>query len=215
MSNTTKDTTNDCIETTTVETPALVSLTDWAVATNQDEPQLSLTVLRTSTEPVYVSLFTDQGADVTTHYLEHTETWSGGYVYCLGAGCPACAAQIDRKRFVLLPVADLTDARIKILRVPSEKGPGKLLTEILKVLSLANRTEIVTKISRTKGFQYVVDAVRQDALSPDVAAAISRFADNLNAEVIDLRSVVTSLSAAEMTEHERIAKRLHLEGRGR
>jgi len=215
MSNTTKDTTNDCIETTTVETPALVSLTDWAVATDQDGSQPSLTVLRISTEPSYVSLFTDQGADVTTHYLERTDSWSGGYVYCLGAGCPACAAQIDPKRFVLLPVADLTDARIKILRVPSEKGPGKLLTEILKVLSLANRAEIVTKISRTKGFQYIVDAVRQDALSADVAGAISRFVDHLAAKVIDLRSVVMSLTASEMTEHERIAKRLELEGLGR
>jgi hypothetical protein len=215
MTNTMKETTNESIERPTLETPTFVSLTDWATTTDQDESVSSITVLRLSTEPVYVSLFTDQGADVTTHYLEHTETWAGGYVDCLGAGCPACTAQIDRKRFVLLPVADLTDARIKILRVPSEKGPGKLLTEILKVLSLADRTEIVTKISRTKGFQYVVHAVRQDALSPDVAAAISRFVDNLNAKVIDLRSVVTSLSAAEMAAHERIAKRLDLEGLGR
>jgi hypothetical protein len=215
MSHILSDTTNDKIDTKDQGKPALVSLTEWAKAVDEEESQTSLTVLRTSTEPVYVSLFTDQGADVATHYLERTETWSGGYVYCLGAGCPACAAQIDRKRFVLLPVADLTDARIKILRVPSEKGPGKLLTEILKVLSLENRSEIVTKISRTKGFQYVVETPRQDALSPDVAAAIKRFVDQVAAKVIDLRSVVTSLSASEMSEHERIAKRLGLEGLGR
>jgi hypothetical protein len=215
MNTISSDTTDEQIETTTVERPTLVSLTEWATATDEDESQSSLTVLRTSTEPVYVSLFTDQGADVATHYLERTETWSGGYVHCLGAGCPACAAQIDRKRFVLLPVADLTDAGIKILRVPSEKGPGKLLTEILKVLSLPNRAEIVTKISRTKGFQYIVDAPRHGTLGPDVATAIKRFVDHLNAKVIDIRSVVTSLSSAEMTEHERIAKRLDLEGLGR
>jgi hypothetical protein len=192
----------------------LVSLTDWAATTDQDDAPSSLAVLKLSGEPVYVSFFTDQGADVTAHYLERTETWAGGYVHCVGAGCPACAAQIDRKRFVLLPVADLTDARIKILRVASEKGPGKLLTEMLKVLSLPNRAEIVTKISRTSNYQYIVDAHRQDALSPDVMTAIKRFADQLNAGIVDLRSVVTRLPAAEIMQHERISKRLALEGRG-
>ena len=195
------------------DAPAMVSLTDWAATTDQDNASLSLTVLKLSAEPAYVSLFTDQGADVTTHYLERTETWTGGYVFCLGAGCPACAAQIDRKRFVLLPVTDLTDARVKILRVPSEKGPGKLVTELLKVLGLPNRAEVVTKISRTSNYQYIVDAYRQDALGPDVLAAIKRFVDQLDAKVIDLRSAVTRLPAGEITQHERISKRLALEGR--
>jgi hypothetical protein len=214
MNNTSNDAAAIAAETSPSETSSLVSLTDWATATDKDDSQSSLSVLKLSTEPVFVSLFTDQGADVTTHYLEYTETWAGGYVHCLGEGCPACAAQIDRKRFVLLPMADLTDAKIKILRVPSEKGPGKLLTEILKVLSLASRADIVTKISRTKGFQYLVEAHRQEALNPDVAAAIKRFVDQLKAKVIDLRSVVTSIPASEMAQHERIAKRLELEGRG-
>ena len=208
------DPTNITAEAAASNAPGLVSLTDWAATTDQDDAPSSLSVLKLSGEPVYVSFFTDQGADVTAHYLERTETWAGGYVYCLGTGCPACAAHIDRKRFVLLPVADLTDARIKVLRVPSEKGPGKLLTEMLKVLGLPNRAEIVTKISRTGNYQYVVDAHRQDALSPDVMAAIKRFTVQLNANIIDLGSVVTRLPAAEITQHERIAKRLALEGRG-
>jgi hypothetical protein len=208
------DPTNITAETAASNPRGLVSLTDWAATTDQEDAPSSLAVLKLSAEPVYVSFFTDQGADVTAHYLERNETWAGGYVYCLGTGCPACAAHIDRKRFVLLPVADLTDARIKVLRVPSEKGPGKLLTEMLKVLGLPNRAEIVTKISRTSNYQYIVDAHRQDALSPDVMAAIKRFADQLKANIIDLRSVVTRLPAAEIGQHERIAKRLSLEGRG-
>ena len=208
------DPTNITAQAAASNAPGLVSLTDWAATADEVDASSSLTVLKLSGEPVYVSFFTDQGADVTAHYLEHTETWAGGYVYCLGAGCPACAAHIDRKRFVLLPVADLTDARIKVLRVPSEKGPGKLLTEMLKVLGLPNRAEIVTKISRTSNYQYIVDAHRQDALSPDVMAAVKRFADQLKADIIDLRSVVTRLPAGEIAQHERIAKRLALEGRG-
>jgi hypothetical protein len=45
-------------------------------------------------------------------------------------------------------------------------------------------------------------------------AAIKRFVDQLDAKIIDLRSVVTKLPAVEIAQHERIAKRLALEGRG-
>ena len=204
--------TNNAAGNSTTESAGFVSLSNWATETDQLEAQSPLTILRISSEPVYVSLFTDQGLDATTHYLGRTETWAGGYVYCLARECPACAAQIDRKRFMLLPIIDLTDAQVKILLVPSEKGPSKLLTELLKILSLESRAEIVTKISRTKNFQYVVEAHRQDALNPDVCAAIKRFADQ--AKVLDLKSVITSMPASEMAQHERVAKRLALEGPG-
>ena len=179
-----------------------------------DGKNAQLAVLRLTTEPAYISLFTDQGADIRAHYLEQTETWSGGYVHCLGAGCPACGANIERKRYLLLPVADLTDAAVKVLRVPFEKGPGKLLTELMKILGLPDRAEILTKIVRTKTFQYVVDAHKQGAPNPDVVASVKRFLERLNAGAIDLRSVVGNLPAEEMAQHERVAKRLALEGIG-
>jgi hypothetical protein len=191
----------------------LISITSWL---DDDESQdgRPLAVLRLSTEPVYVSLFTDQGCDVETHYLEAADGWSGGYVHCRGKGCPACRARIERKRFLLLPVADLTDAQVKLLRVPAEKGPGRLRTEIVKVLALPDRAGIVTRITRARDFHHTVEAHRNDALEPDVANAIRRFADSLNAGSIDLKSIVTSMTGAEMAEHERVAKRLSLEGPG-
>ena len=68
---------------------SLVSITSW-LSDNESEGGRPLSVLRLSTEPVYVSLFTDQGCDVETHYLEAEEGWSGGYIHCLGQGCSAC-----------------------------------------------------------------------------------------------------------------------------
>lgn len=194
-------------------TPALVSITSWL---DDDESQdgRPLSTVRLSTEPVYVSLFTDQGCDVETHYLEATDGWSGGYVHCLGKDCPACKARIERKRFLLLPVADLTDAQVKLLRVPAEKGPGRLRTEIVKVLGLPDRAGIVTRITRARDFRHTVEAHSNDALAPDVAAAIKRFVESLNAGSIDLKSIVISMTGAEMAEHERVAKRLSLEGPG-
>jgi hypothetical protein len=210
MIDNTNNTTNIALENTVTKAPELVSLTDLATESDKHEP---LTVLTTRAEPVYVSLFTDQSLRVITHYLERAETWSGGLVDCLGKDCPACSALVERKPFGLLPVADLTDGRIKILQVPAEKGPGRLLTELVKVLSLPNRANIVTKISRISYHQYVVAAHREAALNPDVAAAIKRFIEELEAGLVDLRSVITTMPASEMAQHERIARRLELEGR--
>src|SRR3954452_13959233 len=193
--------------------PPLVSITSW-LDDDMAQDARPLSVLRLSTEPAYVSLFTDQGCDVETHYLEAEDSWAGGYVHCLGKTCPACLARIERKRFLLLPVADLTDAEVKLLRVPAEKGPGRLKTEIVKVLMLPNRAGIVTRITRSRDFRYTVEAVRNDSLGPDVACAIKHFSEALNAGAIVLKSVVTTMTAAEMKEHERVAKRLSLEAPG-
>jgi hypothetical protein len=199
--------------TTVPERSKLVSLVDFANETEQDESELPLTVLNIpEKEPAYVSLFTKDGAEVTAHYLSGTDTWERGFVHCLGADCPACAAEIKPSRYLLLPIVDLVDATIKVLRVPAKKGVGTLKTELLKVLELPNCGEIVTKITR-KQYNYTVDAVRENALNPDVTAAIKRFIEQLEAGVVDLTSVVTRMSASEMLEHEGIAKRLELEGR--
>jgi hypothetical protein len=192
--------------------PPLVSITNWLDDESQDGSPLS--VLRLSTEPVYLSLFTDQGSDIEAHYLEATDDWAGGYVRCLKGSCPACKAQIERKRFLLLPVADLTDGRIKVLRVPAEKGPGRLRTEIITVLALPDRDGIVTKITRGRDYHHSVEALRNEPLGLDIAATIKRFIDAINAGSIDLKSVVISMAAAEMAEHERVAKRLALEEPG-
>jgi hypothetical protein len=190
-----------------------VSITGW-LDDEASQNARPLSFLRLSTEPVYVSLFTDQGCDVETHYLEADDSWPGGYVSCLAQGCPACTARIDRKRFLLLPVADLTDAEVKLLRVPAEKGPGRLRTEIVKVLMLPDRAGIVTRIIRLRDFRYTVEAIRNDSLGPDVVGSIKRFSDALNAGSIELKSVVTTMTAAEMKEHERVAKRLSFEAPG-
>ena len=144
----------------TNSTASLVALTSWLDG-GETEDARPLSVLRLSTEPVYVSLFTDQGCEVKAHFLEADGGWSGGYVHCLSTDCPACRARIERKRFLFLPVADLTDGQVKLLRVPAEKGPGRLATEIGKIFGLLDRAGIVTKITRSPNFQYTVEAHRK------------------------------------------------------
>ena len=84
----------------------------------------------------------------------------------------------------------------------------------MKILGLPDRADILTKIVRNKNYQYVVDAHKHGAPNPDVMAAVKRFLERLNAGAIDLRSVVGNLPAEEMAQHERVAKRLALEGIG-
>jgi antitoxin component HigA of HigAB toxin-antitoxin module len=71
----------------------------------------------------------------------------------------------------------------------------------------------VAKIVRNKNYRYVVEAHRQSGLNPDVVAVVKRFVDRLNAGAIDLHSVIGSLTADEMAQHARVAKRLALEGK--
>jgi len=197
---------------TAVQASPLVSLNDWLSGADQDDAAPSLSVVRLSSEPVYVSLFTHDGMPALAHYLEATETWSGAYVHCLGDECPACKAKIDRKRFLLLPVADLTDAKVKVLRIPQEKGRGKLLTELSKVLALPDRASVITKIMRTNKYEHIVDVIPQGPVGPDVAAAIKRFTQHMQSRTVDLATVIARHSADEMAQHERVAKRLALEG---
>jgi hypothetical protein len=201
------------MDTMVPERRKIVSLTDFVNEPAQDESRSALTVLSLRRkETNYVRLFTDQCADVAVHYLKETDTWAGGYVHCLGQNCPACAARFNPIRQLLLPVADLEDGRVKVLRMPAEKGPGKLVTEIAKVLNLPNRADFVVRITLTADRIYVVEVVREEPLDPDIRAAIKQFDQQAKAGVVDIASVVTRIPASEMREHEGIAKRLELEG---
>ena len=59
MNDISNDPTNIAAETAAANAPGLVSLTDWAATTDQEDAPSSLSVLKLSGEPVYVSFFTD------------------------------------------------------------------------------------------------------------------------------------------------------------
>ena len=95
------------------------------VAFSDEEEQTALAggipeMLRISNTASYVSFFTGDGVRVDAHYLEEAEDWSPGYAQCTGDDCPACAAGINRSRFLLLPVVDRVEGKVKLLRVPAQ-----------------------------------------------------------------------------------------------
>ncbi len=187
------------------------------VAFGEEEEQAELAggipeMLRISNTASYVSFFTGNGVRVDAHYLEEAEDWAPGYAQCAGDGCPACAAGLNRSRFLLLPVADRVDGKVKLLRVPAQKGPGKLLTEIMKILGLENRDDVIAKITREGRFAYQVEPKPSPELDPEIIRAVQRFRERLDEGGIDLTDSVTRYSADEMATHPSIAKRLDLEG---
>ena len=169
-------------------------------------------ILRISNTASYVSFFTGDGVRVDAHFLEEAEDWSPGYVQCIGDDCPACAAGINRSRFLLLPVVDRVEGKVKLLRVPAQKGPGKLLTEIMKILGLENRDDVIAKITREGRFAYQVEPKPAPELDPEVIRAVKRFRESLDEGGIDLTDSVTKFTADEIATHPSIAKRLDLEG---
>ncbi len=169
-------------------------------------------LLRISNTASYVSFFTGDGVCVDAHYLEEAEDWSAGYVQCTGDGCPACAAGINRNRFLLLPVVDRVEGKVKLLRVPAQKGSGKLLTEIMKILGLENRDEVIAKITREGRYAYLVEPKPAPELDPEIRRAVQRFNELIDDGGIDLTDSVTRFTADEMADHPKIAQRLRLEG---
>ena len=158
---------------------------------------------------------TGDGVCVDAHYLEEAEDWSPGYIQCTGDDCPACAAGINRSRFLLLPVVDRVEGKVKLLRVPAQKGPGKLLTEIMKVLGLENRDDVIAKITREGRYAYLVEPKPSPELDPEIIRAVRRFKELIDDGGIDLTDSVTKFTADEIATHPKIAQRLRLEGVGK
>ena len=89
-------TTDPGMETTASDAPALVSLTEWAATTEQDDGPSSLAVLKLSAEPVYVSFFTDQGADYRSESLVLTCAQLGIRLMHTPAGHPDLKGVVER-----------------------------------------------------------------------------------------------------------------------
>ena len=172
----------------------------------------SLRVMNIGRNPAYVSFFLRNGPRITAHFLDPSSNWAGGYVECLGDDCPACEAGLQSDRFVLLPVVDRVTAKIALLRIPSVQGPGKLATELTKVLSQPDLDKVIAKISKAGNYSYHVDVLHDGKHDPEAVQAVRRYADQCDQGLVDLTIGYTRLDANEMASSSCIAKILQLEG---
>lgn len=196
---------------TNVETQT-VSLVDYAAA-KEDDHSGPLETVRFSLEPKFLVFFTGDAVPIDHHFLEADENLpKRGYYKCLGEECPACKAQIERRSSFLIPVVDLDDCSIKVLRVPKERGNGKLVTELGPVLSLPDPSKTICVISRDRNFKYSIKVQENETFQADVAPAIKNFKERLEAGEITLSDVIETISTEEMAAHSKITNRLKFGG---
>ena len=169
-------------------------------------------VLRIGKTPSLVSFFTTDGVAINAHYLPDADDWPTGYVRCAGDGCPACTAGITVNSFLMLPVADRVEGKVALLRVPTQKGPGKLWTEIKKVLDLPERDKIIAKIMREGRYNYIVEPVAAPDHDPQIIRAVQRFSEGAEAGEVDLADSMPIYPNDDLATHPQIAKRLQLGG---
>ena len=170
-------------------------------------------LLRIGQEPKFLQLFTKQASTVKVHYLNPDDVLpKGGYYHCLGEDCPACKATVSKKKFMLMPVGDLIHGDIKILRIPLEKGPGKLATELAKVFALNDPSAVTTMISRARNFKHTVITKPAGEYHSDIAEAAKRFQKNIDEGVINVNDAIATISIDDMAAHSEIAKMIKLVG---
>lgn len=187
-----------------------VSIFDVIAETNEGDKEAALEILRIGTDVNFVSFFTDHLKPVSAHYLEATEHWAGTYAKCLGEDCPACKAGLSPTEYLLLPVIDRLEGRVKVLRVTRQKGPGKLLTELAQVLAMPDRDKLIVRITRNNQYIHKLEIESERDLDPDLVRVMSEFTSRVNAGAINIDDVIPSFSEHEMSTHEQIAKRLTL-----
>ena len=193
-------------------TDDFISFTDW-FAEEDTVDDVAMELLRIGQEPKFLQMFTMQAVKVEVHYLDPDDVLSnGGYCHCLGEDCPACKATVAKKKFMLMPVGDLIHGDIKILRIPLEKGPGKMATELEKVFALSDPSAVTTMISRARNFKHTVITKAAGEYHADIAEAVKRFLKNIDDGVITLNDAIATLSAEDMAAHSEIAKKLKLTG---
>lgn len=190
----------------------LTSALDLADEPHATQDTSSLETLRLGQDTTFLSVFTHQGLVVKRHYLEATDSFAGGYSACLGEQCPACRAGIKANEVLRLPVVDRLTARIKLLDVPTQRGPGKLLTELQPALKAADPETFVVQVIRDAKYVYHVTLQAQGEADPEIAGRVQAFADQMEAGEVDLMSGLQVLTADEMRVHETIAQRLKLVG---
>lgn len=171
-----------------------------------------LEVVRIGQDTSFISIFTQHGLLAQRHFLDATDRYPRGYYACIGSQCPACSAGIKANQVLRLPVVDRVSATIKLLDVPTQRGAGKLLTELQPALKAEHPEKFIVHISRDRNFVYHVSLQAQNELDPEVAERIHSFAKRMDGGKVSLEVGLQVLSREEMLEHELIAKRLQLTG---
>ncbi len=172
----------------------------------------SLQIMSISNDAAYLGFFTKDGFPIEVHWMKEAPGWAPGFVHCLGDECPACKAGLKINRYILLPVLDRITAKVFMLRISTARGPGKLITELGKVLSLPEPEKAIVKVMREDRYTYSVEILGEAEHDPDAIRAVQQFKEQVETGTLDPLASVTSMAHDDMASHPHIEKILMLEG---
>ena len=180
-------------------------------ALNTQDPIVSLRVLTISQGRAYLSFWTNLGKPVVAHYFNDTSYWASGPYRCLGDGCPACSAGIAKHRYSLVPALDRLTSETVLLRIPTQRGPGRLATELDKVLYHPNKQHLIARITRNDRRQFEVNVLNASRSDRSLLFAAKQFKWQMDNQELDLTASIANISAVEMASHPCIASALEME----
>ncbi len=184
------------------------NLIDLYDSTADSEDGGQLTERRIGQEPALVVLFTAATEQVKLHF-EDTPEYSC-FVECPGPRCPLCHLGKAAQTYWLIPVFDLEDAKVKVLRVSARKGVGTLAHQLVPLLRNQSARPEITQISRT-GKTYKVKSSPLQETADDGREVIAAFLKERE-QGLKLVSAFPSPTAAELASTERTRHKLELLG---
>lgn len=110
---------------------------------------------RLGADPVMLYLFTDEVEEAKLHYEPDDAVRS--FFPCPGDGCPHCYTGAAPQEFFLLPVYNVEQQAVEVLRISKKRGPDSLGSHLLPFLKDPEIKNKVILVSRTTN-RYRVEA---------------------------------------------------------
>lgn len=174
-------------------------------STEVKEGLTELTVKEKSKE--LIKLFTAMLVEVLLHWEE--EGPFRGFFRCLGDGCLYCRVR-EPSKYYLLPVLDIVNGRVVILRLSSDKGPYRLSTQITALICDPEVSKMIVTLKRIDKFRYQTESHKKDGCELIGANEIAAFEKQLQTGTLDIGSIYPSYSNDELKEIQRVKKALEV-----
>lgn len=174
-----------------------------------------LCVITIGEDPRKLIPLSADGKLVELHYI--ADSRYRGYLLCNGPDCCLCKIGKSKKEFFLLPVYDLIEQRIGVLRIPVNRRPGSLASVLipnLKKFVSDDQSASFLQVFKKNSYEYV-STIRELPSNIEVCAdLVAGFQSKVATLGLGpvLLSAIEQISNAELREFPSIRRELDLEG---
>ena len=153
-----------------------------------------------------IKVFSDFVEEVKLHFSMNEET--RGYYKCLGKDCPACKAGIRPSVYCLLPVYNVAQDAIQVLRMSVVKGPRKIFSLVMGCFDDPKIYKKLVKITRDGRSSYKLEVFESDRAKLAGVDKIKAFLDTFDTEKSNLTDIYPLYSVDEVKDMPDVSRRL-------